>query len=487
LAVFAVQALWIAVSAVYPQAFDEDFHFGIIKTYAHHWLPFLQSQPADANAYGAVARDPSFLYHYLMSFPYRFIELFTHDQTIQIILLRIINIGLFGLGLILFRKLLLRVGLSRSLTNLALFVVVFIPIVPQLAGQVNYDNLLMPVVAWAMLLAVELIDQLRRRQFSLQSVLLLLTVCLAATMVKYEFLPIFAGIILFLIVMFWRQFRSHWPDPNQLFISYKKHPWLKKTVVLAAFLLVFAMFVQRDVVNVVKYHNVAPDCGYVLPIETCSAYPVWFHDYISHQQVIGHSVSVGSNPVWYVWEWVYWLWYRLFFAINGPANGFANYPPLPLPSAVFALLVIGSVVAIIWQRQRLFRSNPYFAFFGLVIVVYLLALLSQGFLKYRHTAVLELMNGRYLLPIMLPAIAIGAAALSYALARRPRVQVGLAALIIGCFLQGGGVLTFIARSDTSWYWNNQTVRDINHAAQNVLHPLIFEGPKTYSSRKWFFN
>jgi hypothetical protein len=53
---FIVQSIWIAFSALYPQAFDEDFHFGLIKTYSHYWLPFLTKQPPNANAYGAVAR-----------------------------------------------------------------------------------------------------------------------------------------------------------------------------------------------------------------------------------------------------------------------------------------------------------------------------------------------------------------------------------------------------------------------------------------------
>jgi hypothetical protein len=484
---FVLQAAWIAFSAVYPQAFDEDFHFGIIQTYSHHWLPFLSSQPAGADAYGAVYRDPSFLYHYLMSFPYRLIELFTRNQVAQIISLRVIDIGLFALGLILFRKLLLRVGLSQRLTNLSLFVMVFIPIVPQLAGQINYDNLLMPLTAWALLLALDLIDQLNQHHFSLQSTLKLLTVCLLATMVKYEFLPIFVAIVAYLSIRFWRESHGRWPDAKGLLGSYRRHPWSKKSIVLLAFVMALAMFIQRDVVNLLKYHNVAPDCGYVLSIENCSAYPVWSHDYISHQQVIGHSVSVGSNPVWYVWEWIYWLWYRLFFAINGPLQGFVNYPPLPLPIAAFGLLIIGSVAAVIRYHRRLFIGNPYFVFLGLTVVLYLLALLSQGFLKYRHTAVLELMNGRYLLPILLPAMAIGATAVYQWLRHRPKLQAGLAAAVILAFLQGGGVLTFISRSDASWYWDNQTVRDMNQAAQSVVHPLIYEGSKTYYTSKWFFN
>ena len=61
---FLFEAAWIALSAVYPEAFDENFHFGLIQTYSHYWLPFFSSQPPHANAYGAVARDPSYLYHY---------------------------------------------------------------------------------------------------------------------------------------------------------------------------------------------------------------------------------------------------------------------------------------------------------------------------------------------------------------------------------------------------------------------------------------
>src|ERR1039458_4153936 len=136
---FIFEAVWIALSAVYPQAFDEDFHFGLIQIYSHHWLPFLSSQPPHANAYGAVARDPSYLYHYLMSFPYRLIAHFVHGVIGQVILLRLINVGLFAGGLILLRRVLLRVGASPQLTNVSLLLFVLIPIAPQMAAEINYD------------------------------------------------------------------------------------------------------------------------------------------------------------------------------------------------------------------------------------------------------------------------------------------------------------------------------------------------------------
>src|SRR5262245_25799525 len=93
---FVFEALWVAFSAVYPMAFDEDFHLGIIKIYSHQWLPFLSDNAVNTGQFGALSRDPSYLYHWLMSFPFRLVQLFTDSQTAQVIVLRLINIALFG-------------------------------------------------------------------------------------------------------------------------------------------------------------------------------------------------------------------------------------------------------------------------------------------------------------------------------------------------------------------------------------------------------
>ena len=86
MALFVLQAAWIALSGRYPMAFDENFHLGIIRLYAHHISPFWSGQPAGANAFGAVARDPSYLYQYLMSFPYRLVSIFTSSQTAHVLI-----------------------------------------------------------------------------------------------------------------------------------------------------------------------------------------------------------------------------------------------------------------------------------------------------------------------------------------------------------------------------------------------------------------
>jgi hypothetical protein len=43
--IFVVEAAWFALTAQYPMAFDENYHFGIIQIYSHQWLPFITKVP----------------------------------------------------------------------------------------------------------------------------------------------------------------------------------------------------------------------------------------------------------------------------------------------------------------------------------------------------------------------------------------------------------------------------------------------------------
>jgi hypothetical protein len=440
---FLFESGWIALSATYPQAFDESFHFGLIQTYSHYWLPFLSQQPPRANEFGAVARDPSYLYHYLMSFPYRLIALFVHYQATQIILLRLINVGLFATGLVLFRKVLRRTGLSSALTNVSLLLVALIPVAPQLAGQINYDNLLMPLVAWVCLLTFNLTDEIRRKKPRARSIFVLASVCLLASLVKYEFLPIFAGIVAYLAILLHHTYGFRFTALVQAVMK----DWLEESKLSQVLLIVLVVislgfFAQRDGLNVVKYHTISPDCRVVLNVKDCSAYSVWNHDYSSHNAVVSSQNTIDRNPFEYFWQWMYWLWYRMFFGINGVNSGYTNYPPLPLPSAGFILVVTGGAACAIKWRKRIFKDDNYMLLISIICGFYLFALLLEGYMKYEYTDVLELMNGRYLLPIVPIAAAIAGKAFSVALKNRDRLKAYFAVVAIALFIQGGGFLTF---------------------------------------------
>lgn len=488
---FAFQAVWIALSANYPQAFDEGFHFGIIKIYAHHWSPFLTKQPAGGNPYGALARDPSYLYHYLMSFPYRFFTLFTHDQTSLVICLRLIDVALFTLGLVLFRRLLLKARISRALTNVLLLIFTLIPIVPQLAAHINYDNLLMPLTAWSCLLTLQVVDELRARKPNIRHLVMLACAGLLSSIVKYAYLPIFVAICLFIAFMLIKRYR-HKKQWGELFhglkASWLQQSWLVKAILVVAFVISFGLFFQRDGINLITYHTITPDCAKVLNDKACSQYNVWEADNLWHTELLKEGPKVKfENPFVYFISWVYWLWYRLFFAVNGPTSGYTNYPPLPLPSAAAALLAIGGVIAAIVLRHKVFKDQ-YLSFFLLASFLYLVALFIDGWTDYHYTNVLVDMNGRYLLPIVLLLGAIGARAFSIALQHASTIRKSaLAFVVILLFLEGGGFLTFITRSNASWDWPNSTVVKVNNAARDVTKPVIIKGSKNYSTHYWFFN
>lgn len=488
---FLFESFWIALSAAYPMAFDENFHYGLIKLYAHYWLPFLTNQPPNADAFGAVPRDPSYLYHYSMSFPYRLIAQVTHSELRQIILLRLINIALFATGLILFRKLLLRVRLSVRFTNLILALFVLIPVVPLLAGQVNYDNMLLPLVAWACLLTLDVTDQIRANKLSIRTVLTLAIVCFLTTLVKYEFMPVFAGIVLFLLYIYQRSSVSSWRKllPT-LWKSWQKQPTRVRLILVILFVISVGLFAQRDGVNLVQYHTFSPECSKVLNVKSCSKYSPWAYNYYDHREV-QKSLAKGTmtyvNPVSYTGWWVYWLWYRSFFAVNGPTTDFTNYPPLPLPALAGMLIGIFGIVAIALRWRSLFKNNPYMLFFLIVSVIYLMALWFEAYTTYRYTGVFEIMNGRYVFPILLLIAALIAKSIAGLLRKFPTVKVSLALIALVFFLEGGGFMTFIARSNEKWDWPNSNVIRANNAARKVLQPVVYEGSKTYYTKEWFFN
>lgn len=474
---FVFEALWFVFSAMYPMPFDEDFHFGIIKIYAQQWSPFLAAHPEGADQFGAIVRDPSYLFHYLMSFPYRLIAHFTSAEWIQVVFLRLINVAIFTWGLVLFRQVLRRAKTSDALINTAMSIFVLIPIVPQLAAHINYDNLLMILVAWALLAALQIIDGFRERKVNVAALLTLIAICLFTSVVKYAALPILAAVVLFVAATALWNFRSHgkqfWRGIKS---DYGQIGRKAKIVLLATLGIGFVLFAQRYVVNMVQYHHPVPDCGQVLTVDQCKQYGPWGRDYHLSQN---KSADFSPNILWFTEEWWKGMRHRLFFAVNGSHASFANYVELPVPvRTATVIFAVGLLTTLIWWRQ-VFRDNIYYALFLSVIVVYVGVLFYDQLGMYKQTGVPVAINGRYLLPIALLFAAIMGKGIASGLRK---FKIGsakplLATISVLLFLHGGGVLTFILRSDASWYWPDQTIRNINQAARTIISPVIIEGDK----------
>jgi hypothetical protein len=397
--------------------------------------------------------------------------------------LRVLNIGMLGSGLVLFRRVLQQTRLSAPLVNTSLLLFVLIPITPQLAAHINYDNVFVPLVAAVCLLMFRFMEQLRQRQVDVRTLLVGLSVCLLGSLVKYAFLPILAAVAIWTLVAFCKYFRHHW---RQLWpaIGTGWQAMSRNARVGVVVLLVVSagLFVQRFGVNMLAHKTPIPSCDAVLSTDECSAYGPWYRNYTLEQE--RDDTRFSHNPLIYTGEWLYWLWYRLFFAINGPTHAYANYPPLPLPShaavvlTVVGLAAVAAYARVLWRDWRLL-------FMAIISIAYVAALWAEDYSQYLETGNPVAINGRYLLPVLLLAAAIMGHAFSRVLARRAQLKPIMAAAVLLLFLQGGGALTFILRSDNTWYWPNATVRHVNSAARRALSPIIIEGSKQYSGARWY--
>jgi len=473
-ALLALQAAWIALSGRYPMAFDEDFHLGIIRLYAHHISPFWSSQPAGADAYGAVARDPSYLYQYLMSFPYRLISLFTGDQTIQVILLRFINIGLFASGLALYRRLLLKTGASRAIIHVCLLFFVLIPIVPLLAAQINYDNMFLPATALALLLTLRFDSYLtKRHRVDAKTGLLLLIVCFLASLVKYVFLPIFAVIAGFVAVRIW-QYRRPLPEMwRDILAAWRQLGTGLRLGLIVGVVLTAGLFLQRYSVNLLRYHSPVPDCSKVLTVKQCSQYGPWIRNYDDKLIKVDNDLVPGSLPT-FAADWLYGMWLRTFFAVGGLNTDFETRGPLLIPGLSAIVFTVIGGLAVLAGARRLWRkyNSPVLWLFAAVTVIYVSALWLDDYQAFLQTSQPVAINGRYLLPVFLPVFLIAALAVKELIGRRQNLRLAAASVAVVCMLWGGGALTFVLRSNDSWYWPSPVVRTANHAVKHVLGPIM---------------
>ena len=469
IAVAVLSALWIALTAGYPMAFDEDFHLGLIRLYAEHPSPFWSAQPAGGDAFGAVARDPSYLFHWLMSFPYRFLGLFTDNESVRIILMRFLNIGLFVTCLPLFRRLLVRAGASPALANGSLALFVMIPIVPMVAGQINYDNLLLPVTALFLIKALALRDSNVKIRGPIFIQLVSLGIC--GSLIKFAFLPIFVAVVAWTL---WT-IRRDWLVRRKYINSLSKYIRTTAGILTVLTLLVLSgLAIERYGVNLVRYGDPIPDCGKVLALENCQFYGPYYRDYMLAE----NRTNFDTDPVFFVQEWFFGMWLRTFFAVDGPLTGFQTRGPLAVPAITAIVIMSLSAIALLKYGRQLYRSLPAaVSLFGFVGLTYIGAVFVQQYKAYLHTGVPVALNGRYLLLIIIPVIFLAALATGYLLRSNRTAKTALLALVLILSAYGGGVLTYIIRSNDAWYWNNSVVRQVNHSVKDYVGPLILTSNK----------
>lgn len=469
-----IQAVWFALTTRYPMAFDENYHFGVIKIYAEQWSPFINNSPLNTGEFGDLTRTSSYLFHYLLSFPYRLLTAIgIHNEATLIIILRFINIAFFTAGLFGFRRLLQRLKFGSGTTNLSLLVLVIIPVVPFLAGQINYDNMLFMLIPLVILAALNCVREIKQSdRFPATDLVILLSLGMLTSIVKYVFLPIFFAIMLYVCFVVLRS-----GNYNQLAIKtwkqFKSINRYLKIGLIALLIISGGLFTERYAINLVQYHSLEPDCGKLHSTEHCMNFGPWGRD---HNLIATASERpFEPAPVTFPAYWIEGMVHRLFFAINYDYN---NPPLLPIPITVAYILGgIGSILLLVFWR-KLFAISPDRLAMALIIGIYTGSLFILNFGNYIERHAMVAINGRYLIIILPLVFALMIAAYSVLIQRispkrsRDKYKSILLVATLIFFLQGGGALTHIAQGGDDWYWQNSTAINTGRTVRNIVKPFI---------------
>ncbi len=478
LSLFAIQAIWLAISAVYPMLYDEYYHPAVIDIYSLQISPFINEQSAESVArYGDLTRAPSYLYHYLMSFPYRFIKLFTESFFVSIVFLRLINVIFVVVGLYLFRKLLLEAGFGKAVINVSLFILIMIPIFPHVASHVNYDNLLFLLTPTFLLYGLRI---LKDKTVNSKNIILFVSLGAIASIVKFSFLPIYFAASMFVAIHLYKKYDYKFIDK-----FYKNlMSGSKSTVfILVIFLLVsIGLFTERYLINIVKYKNISVTCEKIHKVEICNKQPLIERNKNAEIDKLNNSKQL-YNVVDYTRS--YWVTGIIDGAIVGGAKvgaeekfdyqlkGSEGAAPIPILLATIWTVCFLSLIIVAYSWRELRNLNG-FKYFNSVVLVYFLSVwLLTNYLGYLQTGQPYGVQPRYFILIMPIVIAYIVQSTNTAFSNK-NLKIILFIVIALLFTQGGGITTYIIRSNEGWYWQRNYIIKANLKVKSFVKPFIKE-------------
>ena len=478
---FLVSSVWVAIASLYPMAFDEEFHFGLIKIYAAHWLPYGIENTRDMAQYGAAASDPSYLFHYLMSFPYRLLDWMGLSQTAIIVWLRLLNVAMVVGSLFIYKKALLTAKASKAITHGVIAAFTLIPIVPMMAGQMNYDNLLLIMVALSFWFIIQITNRVRATGFlPVGNTLTLVGVILISLPVKYAYVPIALVLCLWLLALVVVSVKQHGKIGV---LKHARRGFNKITLNGKIWLVILALagifFSARYVENYVRYETPIPSCHVIFDEDACMDFGPWARDFL-YKKHLDPQFSPKSFPAYFSQDWVPGMIYRLTFTLAGKTNDFQTKQPLPLVWPLGCVFLLVGLLAFIRYFRVLIKKYPYTFLTLLVTLTYIGMLSIKLYLGYRQTGVPAAINGRYILPLVPFIMATLVHAILYGARRLNATNITIIVLTLALaiiFLQGGGVFTYIVLGESHWFYTGWG--QASHAfIKAVLSPITWQ-------HRWF--
>lgn len=474
---FGLQMVWIALSAIYPMLFDEEYHLGIIEIYSRQISPFITAQPPEAAFHGDITRYSSYFFHYLMSFPYRIITVFTHDLMTQVIAMRFVCIGLVLAGLWLFRKVLLNFGLSRATVHAAILIFTLIPLVPFSLAQINYDSLLF-VFLGLLLYLTQKITATAKKQ--LWYIILFTITASFATITKFTALPVILGCAIFAGITLYHRYKG------KLFGilagQIRAIPRLRLIVASIFLVLSLGLVFERYAVNLATYKALEPGCDELHTTDECLQYTV-FRRNTTWRQDYQTNPHAPMDPLEY--SATYWVPHIFSdFTVTGafvyadkselslralPVKLEASAGNIILRYSSWGALIIGIAVILYAIIRRKLSHTPFFVLFGLIIIIYSVALWTKNYDDYLDLGTPVAAQGRYYIWLLIPVLAMVIVAFK-PLFKKPKIYPYIVLVSLLLLSQGGGVANYILYSNKAWYWPRyeKTIDQTNTNARKIL-------------------
>jgi hypothetical protein len=479
LAFFVIESLWVAISFRYPMVFDEWFHLNVIDYFSRHPNPVPTSQSPEFDTYGSLAFGNASLFHYVMSVPYLLITNLTSNFAIQVVFLRFINILLAATGLYLFSKLARECGIKQIYTNIGLLFYALIPLSILVAATISYDNLLLPLTAYLLLIGVRI---MKTKKTTPMGYGLFLLVGMAASLVKFTFLPIFVAGLTFLLVHEARRGTLQKSLLSLRVLIRNQNP-KKKYGFLILFIVIFGLFLFRYGVSTVRYHTPLPECTQLMSYERCMKNPVFG---IVENAERSKDQRPLLPPAKYSFAWSDKVLDQYGISASPTTSAESQLSRntmsakieikgrFPIFSMLSFILAVVGVAALLFMWRSL-PTKPGWSFVVVCSLALVITTFTFNYMSYRQAHLDVNTQGRYLLSVV-PIIMIMSLAAVSALIGKGRSGRKLTILITILFLalQGGGVVTHILSSNSKWYWPNHTGTNINEKLKNIIAPVVEE-------------
>lgn len=440
-AVFTAQAALLAFTMV-ESRYDETYHRAAIAYFAHGGSPFAPQSPT-LTGVGDVERYGSYLYHLLMSVPYRWTDGLPVDT--QVAVLRLITVLMVSGALLVIRRLGRVLGLSGFMANAVVLVVAAVPMTTFLAVTVNYDNLVFLLLPLMWLAAVRLLRADRVDGYGWS--LFLVTAALLSIS-KFSALPLVAVTGIWVLV-------------QQLRVARHRRAWgawrWRPAPVAAALaaLVAVAVVVERYGVNLVRYRAVQPDCGDIHPTRICMAWGPWGRNATLDAQFPDEPAGLGGLVSYVSHEWQPRLmssW--TLFPVATPGGTVSTFGPHVL--GVLLVLSVLAALALVAAAPRAALSTPGAPVLLVACAAYLVAMLAQNYADFRVLGEPVAVQGRYLQLLLAPMLILAARSFrallvmnggGYATAMRVTAVV----LLVGGLSQSAGLIGVLARSTPEWF------------------------------------